>query len=76
MQEICETAILQNFFLKVTRKGIYFILVKLKSRIAELKQQVKVTLQKYVGMFCHDCRSNIRIVFKITKLSIFRIPKN
>ena len=64
------------FFPKVNRKGIYFICMKLKSRTAKLKQQVKVSLEKYVGMFHHDCRYNIRFIFTNTKPGIFRIPKN
>ena len=27
-------------------------------------------------MFLHDCRYDIRFIFKITKPGIFRIPKN
>ena len=64
------------FFPKVNRKGIYFICMKLKSRTPKLKQQVKVSLEKYVGMFRHDCRYNIRFIFTNTKPDIFRIPKN
>ena len=47
--------------------------MRLKSRVAELKQQFKVSLAKYVGMFLHDCSYNKRFIFKNT---IFRIPKN
>ena len=52
-QEIWETVLLQNFFLKVNGKGIYFIWMKLKSRKTESKKKkrVKVSLEKYVGMF-------------------------
>ena len=63
------------FILNVNRKGIYFIWVRLKSRKVELKQQVKVSLEKYFGMFCHDCSYNIRVIFTNTKPSPFRIPK-
>ena len=52
----CETALLQNFFLKVNRKDVYFNWARLKSRRVELKQRVKVNLENYVGMFFHDCR--------------------
>ena len=48
MQKIKKTVILKNFFLKVNRKGIYFIWVRLKIRKAELKQQVRVSLGKYM----------------------------
>ena len=72
MQIIQETIFLQNFILKVNRKGIYFIWMRLKSRKAELKMPVKVSLGKYVGMFRHDCR----YIFTNTKPGIFRIPKN
>ena len=51
----CETVLLQNFFLTVNSKGIYFIWVRLKSRRAELKR-VKVNLENYFGMFCRDYR--------------------
>ena len=47
----------------------------LKSKKAELKQ-VKVSLEKYVGMFRHECSYNIGFVFTNTNLCIFRIPKN
>ena len=50
-------------------KGIYFK----KSRI---KTRVKVSLAKYVGMFLHDCRYNIRFIFTNTKPHIFKISKN
>ena len=50
--------------------------MRLKIRKAELKQQVRVSLGKYVGMFRHDCRYNKRFIFKFTKSGIFRIPKN
>ena len=33
-------------------------LLVLKSGKAELKQQVKVSLAKYAGMFPHDCNYN------------------
>ena len=48
--------------------------MRLKKREVELKQRVKVSLAKYVGMFCHDC-SNIRFVFMNTKPHIFRISR-
>ena len=50
--------------------------MKLKSRTAELKQQVKVSSEKYVGMFCYNCRYKIRFIFSDTKPGNFRIPKN
>ena len=50
--------------------------MRLKSRKAELKQRVKVSLEKYVGMFRHDCRCNRRFIFTNTKPDIFGIPKN
>ena len=59
-QEIWETVLLQNLFRKVNGKGIYFIWMKLKSRKTESKKKkkkkkrvkgVKVSLEKYVGMF-------------------------
>ena len=50
--------------------------MKLKSRKAELKHRFKVRLEKYVGMFRHGWRYNIRFIFTITKPGIFRIPKN
>ena len=53
----------KNVFMKVNRKDIYFIYVKLKNRTAELIQRVKVSLVKYVNMFCHDCSYNIRSIF-------------
>ena len=48
----------------------------LKSRKAELKQKVKVSLAKYVEMLQHDSSYNIRIIFTNTQLHIFRISKN
>ena len=39
------------YILNVNRKGIYFIWVTLKSREVELKQQVKVSLEKYFVCF-------------------------
>ena len=54
----------KNFFTKVKTKDIYFIWVRLKSRKAELKQQVKTSLAKYVTMFRHDCSYNIKICFQ------------
>ena len=72
IQEISETIFLWSFFLKANRKGIYFIWMRLKSRKAELKKPVKVSLGKYVGMFHHNCR----YIFTNTKPGIFRIPKN
>ena len=50
--------------------------MRLKNRKAELKQRVKVSLEKYVGMFRHYCRYNIRFIFTNIKLAIFKIPKN
>ena len=50
--------------------------MRLKSTKAELKQRVKVSLDKFVSMLRHDCRYNIRFIFKITMPGIFRIPKN
>ena len=50
--------------------------MRLKSRKAELKQQDKISLAKYVGMFHNDCSYNIRIIVKTQKPHIFRIPKN
>ena len=41
IQEIYETILLQNFFLKVNRKGIDFIWMMLKSRKGELKNELK-----------------------------------
>ena len=72
----CEIVLLQNFFLKVNRKGIYFIWLRLKCRKEELKQQVKVSLKNYVVIFRHDCRCNIRFIFTNTKPGNFRISKN
>ena len=74
IQEICETVLLQNFFLKVNRKGMYYIWMRLKSRKVELKQRVKVSLEKYVGMFRHDCRYNIKFIFADTKPDISKVP--
>ena len=73
IQEICETVLLQNFFLKVNRKGMYYIWMRLKSRKVELKQRVKVSLEKYVGMFRHDCRYNIKFIFTDTKPDISKV---
>ena len=70
IQEICETVLLQNSFLKGNRESIYFICMMLKSRKAKLKKQVKVNLGKYVRMFC------IRRIFTKTLPGIFGIPKN
>ena len=50
--------------------------MKLKNRRAEFIQLVKVSLAKYVDMFCHDCSYNIRFIFTNTKLNVFRIQKN
>ena len=50
--------------------------MRLKSRTAELKQQVKVSLAKYVCMFRHDSSFNITFIFTNTTPRIFRIPKN
>ena len=43
----------KNFFLKVNRKGIYFIWMRVKIRKAELieKHCDKVSSSEYVGMF-------------------------
>ena len=49
----------KSFLLSVCRKGIYFIWVRLKSRKIELEQLVKVSLVKYVGMFCHEIPATI-----------------
>ena len=57
----------------VNSKCIYSIWVRLKSRREELKQQVKVKLVKFVGMFCYDCSYDIRFIFTNTKPCIFRI---
>ena len=65
-----------NLFLHVRRKGTHYIWVRLESRKAELKQQVKLSLAKYFGLFCHDCRYNIRFIFTNTKPHNYRIPKN
>ena len=51
IQEICETVLLQNFFLKVNRKGMYYIWMRLKSRKVELKQRVKVSLENMLACF-------------------------
>ena len=59
--------------LNINRKDIYFIWFKFKNRKAELKQQVKVSLAKYVGMFCHDCSNNMGFIFTDTKPCLFRI---
>ena len=48
----------------------------LKSRKAKLKKRVKVSLGKYVGMFRHDFRYNMRFIFASTKPGLFRIQKN
>ena len=67
----------KNVFMKVNRKDIYFIWVKLKNRKVELvHQRVKVSLAKYVDVFCHDCTYNIGFIFTDTNPHIFRIPKN
>ena len=66
----------KNVFLKVDRKGIYFIWVRLKSRKAKLIQQVKVSLAKYGGMFLHNGSYNTKFIFTNTKPHIFKIPKN
>ena len=50
--------------------------MRLKSRKAELKQLVKVSSAKYVGMFRHDYSHKYKIYFHKHKLLIFRIPKN
>ena len=61
--------------MKVNRKDIYFIWVKLKNRKAELvHQQVKVSLAKYIDMFCHDCGYNMRFIFTNTKPHILNTP--
>ena len=62
--------------MKVNRKVVYFIWVKLKNRKAELIQQVKIHLAKYVDMFRHNCSYSVRFIFTNTKSHIFRIPKN
>lgn len=51
--EICETVLVQTSLPNVDRKGICFIWLKLKSREAELKKQVTVSLAKYMLMFRH-----------------------
>ena len=61
---------------KVNKKDIYLIWVRLKSRKLELKQCVKVSLAKYVGMLGLDCSYNIRFIITITKPHIFRISEN
>ena len=66
----------KSFNLNVYREGIYLIWVRLKSRKAELKHRVKVSLAKYVGMFRRGCSYNIRFIFTIAKPHIFLIPKN
>ena len=38
-----------------------------------MKQPVKVSLAKYVSMFCHDFGYNIRFIFRNTRPHIFRI---
>ena len=59
----------------VNREGIYFIWLRLKNRKAELKQQVKVSLAKYVGMFRHDRSYKIRFIFIKTKPSILEFQR-
>ena len=49
--------------------------MRLKSRKAELKERIKVNLENSVGMFCHDCRYNIRFIFTDTKPGNFRFSK-
>ena len=57
--------------LNINRKDIYFIWFKFKNRKPELKQQVKVSLAKYVGMFCHDCSNNMGFIFTRHKAMSF-----
>ena len=64
------------FFLDVKRKGTYFIWVWSKTRRVELKQWVKVSFAKYVGMFHRDCSYNSKFIFTDTKLHVCRIPNN
>ena len=63
-------------YLKINRKGTYFVRLRFKNRKAKLKQRVRVSLAKYVGMFRHDSSYNIRFIFTNTKPFIFRITKN
>ena len=53
---------------------MYYIWMRLKSRKVELKQRVKVSLEKYVGMFRHDCRYYIKFIFADTKPDISKVP--
>ena len=50
--------------------------MRLKSKKAELKQRIKVSLAKYVGMFRRDFSNSIRFFFHKHKTSFCRTPKN
>ena len=46
------------------RRKIFFDLGEVRSRKAESEQQAnKVSLARYVGMFCHDCSYNVKFIF-------------
>ena len=72
-QQFKELPSYKNVFPNVKRKDIYSIGVRLKSREVELKQWVKLSLAKFVGMLSCDCSYKIRFIFTNTKPSTFRI---
>ena len=47
-----------------------------KCKWPKLVKLVKVSLAKYVAIFCQDCSYNIRFIFTNTKAHIFRTSNN
>ena len=70
MQKIPESILLQNLFLNVNRKRIYFIWMILKSRKAQLKQRDKVSLAKLLTCFVMIV-ATIQDLFSKTQNHIF-----
>ena len=47
-----------------------------KCKWPKLVKLVKVSLAKYVAIFCQDCSYNIRVIFTNAKAHVFRISNN